>query len=170
MRRLKTKWAGKRFGLQIGPVASCLLTYLRFADDVLLSARTQHQLKIMLEDMCSIAAASGLHVHPEKSKIITNTTRQSGRGRDRNLNIQGLTMEILERAVAVKYLGRKIAFDDGMATEVQNRIRIGWARMMAHKNCCDAFRFVWEFIVDADSFITGSFEKDATKNAKDDFW
>ena len=46
------------------------MTNLRFADDILLTARTLPQIKKMLGDVADAAGKVGLELHPGKAKIL----------------------------------------------------------------------------------------------------
>ena len=71
MRRLKLDWGAKRYGLRVGFASPSLLQNLRFADDLLLAARTLPQAKHMLEDLVQHTGSAGLQIHMGKTKILT---------------------------------------------------------------------------------------------------
>ncbi|CAF4821695.1 unnamed protein product [Pieris macdunnoughi] len=48
------------------------LTHLRFADDIVLFAKTPADLSKMINDLASESAKAGLKLNPEKTKIMTN--------------------------------------------------------------------------------------------------
>jgi len=133
MKPLKEKWARKRFGVQLGATAATRITNQRFADDVLLVGCTRYQIQEMLKDVQAAALECGLELHPDKTKVITNATKKSGRGREQQLNINGLSVELLPFSGAVKYLGRKTSFENVIETELNNRLRAGWAKFMSFK-------------------------------------
>jgi len=133
MRPLKEIWSKKQYGLQLHSTDGTRLTNLRFADDVLLVARSQRQLSIMLTDVCNSSGKYGLEIHPDKTKVLTNTTKKTGRGRDSHLDINGLEISILPLDKSLKYLGRQLTFGDGMAVEIAHRIRCGWAKFHSYK-------------------------------------
>ena len=60
-------------GLDVG--VSELLTNLRFADDVILVTDSKKGMQTMLEDSAGESARPGLHLHPDKSKVVTNSIR-----------------------------------------------------------------------------------------------
>ena len=70
-----------------------MLTNLRFTDDLLLIGKSLHQVKAMLEDLMTEAAAYGLETHPDKTKFMWN-----GEGRinkQGNVDINGQKFEVL---------------------------------------------------------------------------
>eukprot|EP00959_Pyramimonas_sp_CCMP1952_P176307 3684048-Pyramimonas_sp.AAC.1 len=85
------------------------MTNLRYADDVLLAARTRHQIRSMLSDVSSAAAAVGLlALRADIAKVWTNVGKSKGRGTQSNLVIDGLNVEILPQEGAAKYLGKML--------------------------------------------------------------
>ena len=110
------------------------LTNLRFADDVMLFAKTLPQLQKMLGDIITEAGTRGLELHPDKAKILSNTVRRTGRSAARYVDINGLRIEIIPWDGDVKYLGRKISLADPNKTEIENRIAAAWRSFMSLKN------------------------------------
>ena len=133
MSAVKGRISNKRYGIQMGTSDSSRITNLRFADDVLLLGRSLSQVTAMLEEVYAEAKTCGLHLHPEKTKIITSTGRAEGRPRNRNIRIGDMKIEVLTRETAIKYLGRKISFGEYHEDELANRIRAGWAKFSQHK-------------------------------------
>ena len=78
-REIKPNWTQKRYGIQLGVGDSHRVTNLRFADDVLLVARSKGHLVNMLADVQQAAIKCGLELHPDKTKILTTSTKKSGR-------------------------------------------------------------------------------------------
>ena len=132
-RTIKLVWRQKHFGIQTGVSDLSRLTNLRFADDVLLVGRTQHQITSMLADLHEVASTFGLCLHPDKTMILTNTTKKTGRGISQNVNVNGMSVQILPIDGTVKYLGHKMCFQDCQHVALQNRIRAGWAKFMSNK-------------------------------------
>ena len=128
-RRLKQTWARKKFGLELSTNASRYITNLRFADDVLLFARTRRSLQIMIKDLQTAAAETGLHIHPEKSKVITNGKRAAAS----QISITGGALDVLPDDEPVKYLGKKIAMTGMHETELNHRISAAWACFNSHR-------------------------------------
>jgi hypothetical protein len=127
-RVVKASWTRRKLGIKIGVDD---LTNLRFADDVMLFAKTLPQLQKMLGDIITEAGKRGLELHPDKTKILSNTVRRTGRSAARYVDINGLRIEIIPRDGDVKYLGRKIGFADPNKTEIENRIAAAWHSFMS---------------------------------------
>lgn len=133
MRKIKTNWQRKQYGIQMGAGDASRLNNLRFADDLLIVGRTQAQVATMLSDLHAAASEFGLMLHPDKTKIMTNATRKSGRGNSQHVLVGDMQISILPFDGDLKYLGRKLCFQDSQEVEVQNRIRAGWAKFMSHR-------------------------------------
>ena len=65
-------WNRNHYGIKMSLGDRDYLHSLCLADDVLLFAKTRLQLERMLADVAEAAAAKGLQVHPDKSKMLTN--------------------------------------------------------------------------------------------------
>ena len=133
MRQLKPKWHSRQCGIQVGTGEATRLTNLRFADDVLIVGRTRHQITTMLGDLHATASQFGLQLHPDKTKVITNATKKTGRGKCDKIRFADMDVDILPLDGSVKYLGRKLSFENSQEVELKNRIRAGWAKFMANK-------------------------------------
>eukprot|EP00973_Karenia_brevis_P077965 10830786-Karenia_brevis.AAC.1 len=132
-RTTKQCWQSKRWGLEVNASTHTCVTNLRFADDVLLLGRTRKQVEHMLTDLNTEAGMHGLKLHPDKTKVLTNT--QGGRRQNKQtfLDIAGLKIEILRLTGSVKYLGRQLTFDRIHETELDNRINAGWKKVGIYK-------------------------------------
>lgn len=95
MRKVKARWTLARQGLQLGHEERSRLSNLRFADDILLVGKSLHQVTKMLEDVHEIAGESGLALHPDKTKILSSTTRRKGRDARKTVDVHGLPIEVL---------------------------------------------------------------------------
>ena len=133
MRAVKPQWVTKRFGMQTSVGQDTRLMNLRFADDLFLIGKTQKQILTMLEDVIRAARTYGLELHPEKTKILTNVSKQNGRPVKKSLEVDGINIEVLAIDAAIKYLGRMISFSDFQGVEIQNRIRATWGKFMCYK-------------------------------------
>ena len=111
IQELQNSWRKKKWGLQIGETEASILTNLRFADDVLIIGKSLHQVTKMLGQVANKAAKSGLQLHPDKTKIMSNTTRRTGQGKDKMVQVEHMNIEILPIEGSLKYLGRQICFD-----------------------------------------------------------
>ena len=107
------------------------LTNLRFADDVLLVAKTLPQLTSMLEQLAQEAKQCGLELHPEKTKILSNVTNKTGRNAKRQVDVDAMKIAILPYEESTKYLGRMVSFNKPDETEVENRIQAAWRAFVA---------------------------------------
>ena len=73
VKRAKQKWSRKKYGLKVDSHSKeDYLTNLRYADDVLLVARSLPQLRNMLGDVETEASKVGLKLHLGKTKILHN--------------------------------------------------------------------------------------------------
>ena len=114
-----------------------LLCTLRFADDVLILASSQKQLKSMLTDLIAAVGRVGLHIHPGKTKIVLNSVARAGYGgAQTSVNIAGNSIEVLPSSGGTKYLGRMLNIDSNNALhdfEIDNRIASAWRKFFASK-------------------------------------
>ena len=109
-------------------------TNLRFADDVLLSAKSLEHLIAMLEDLTKAAGKCGFKLHPKKTKILTNIQKRNGRYKDKLAKVGAHQLEILALKASTKYLGYLFSFNDTMGGEIQNRISRGWRKFHIYKD------------------------------------
>ena len=70
MTKIKAKWLQKGWGIRVGPYPGDLLQNLRFADDVLLVAKSIKVLKQMLADLSVAAGEVGLELHMGKTNYL----------------------------------------------------------------------------------------------------
>ena len=127
-RSLKVKWNRSSVGLDMG--AGERLTNLRFADDVLLMADSKKRMQSMLEDLSAESAKHGLHLHPDKSKVLTNFHGAASQ----RLKVLDMSIEILNPDASLKYLGRKLCMSGLHDEELSSRIRAGWATFTRHRH------------------------------------
>ena len=66
-------------------------------------------------------------MHPDKTKIPTNISRQHGRTTT-HADIDGDKIEILSTEQSTKCLGRKLSLHGYHCTELTNRIGMGWRK------------------------------------------
>ena len=116
------------------------LSNLRFADDIVLFAESEEQLKDMLEELNKDGKKDGMKLNKKKTKVMCNemARRRPRRGEDRGEEKteerrrprRGVTMdaEQLEEVVEYKYLGRLITSGNEMDKEIDQRITSGWRR------------------------------------------
>ena len=106
------------------------LTNLRFADDVLLFSTSLGKLRDMLCDFKSSTEAVGLGIHPDKTKILSNQDREKAR----EITVDNIKIEILEKGYSARYLGQKITFEDQETAEVSNRLKAAWAAFHKYRH------------------------------------
>ena len=112
MQPLKDKWRAldaRRLGPGHGIpcyLNGYALTSLRFADDILLFARSREDLRKMLRDFRNEVLKYGLRLHMGKTNVLTTADLQ---GRTRSVRINNDKVEILEQSSSEKYLGRQLA-------------------------------------------------------------
>ena len=134
---LKKKWLQRGWGVQLGTGCEERLSNLRFADDILLIARSLNVLKKMMEEMREEVGRVGLEMHFGKTKILANN---KGRKQNHALHteIGHNRVEILSPDKSTKYLGRAFAFTEYHQREIKHRIACGWAKFMKYKGeLCD---------------------------------
>ena len=106
------------------------LTNLRFADDVLLAARSKADIIKMLKDFAQDSEKCGLKLNYGKTKVMTwNHYRHSCR----DVRIGLGSVEVLGEDAAERYLGRKLALSQSHMVELDNRIGAAWAAFHKHK-------------------------------------
>ncbi len=136
MRRLKEKWGrlnARRiqhgYGIPVDSPKDPLMN-LRFADDILLIAQSQSDIRKMLKDLKAEAEKYGLKMHMGKTKILRN---EAATCKDSSVQIGGEDVKILGIEESERYLGRKLCLGDYHGTEIKNRISAGWAAFMKHR-------------------------------------
>ena len=132
-REIRPRWTSKRYGLEMSVGSTRHLSNLCFADDVVLFAKSLHEIKEMLTDLKKAALARGLKVHSGKTKVLTNEIEVRSRNIPRHIDIDGEQYEVLAADGYTKYLGRKVSFVDSHATEFDNRIAAAWGAFSKHK-------------------------------------
>ena len=136
LRKLKEKWARNKWGLKMGDYAHAdVLQNLRFADDILLVARSLPQVRGMLGDLSREAALVGLNLHFGKTKILANTGVRRGINRENNtVDIAGQEVEVVPLDGSTAYLGREVTLGgDFHDRELDNRITKAWGKFMSLK-------------------------------------
>ena len=132
--QLKIQWCRRSYGIQLGHTHATRLTNLRFADDVLLFARTLPQLTTMLTHLRDLAKTYGLELHPDKTYILSNLHRRRGSQATPKVDIGGQYVNVLHHKECAKYLGRKFTLDDYHTTEIDNQISTTWRKLNAMRN------------------------------------
>ena len=120
----------KRVNIKIGMnIDGEILNNLRFADDIILFAKTEEELKNLLEELNREGKKGGMEMNKKKTKIMCN---EVARRRQRyGISIDG---EHLEEVDQYKYLGRLLTPGNEMAKEIDQRIKSGWRRFGQYIN------------------------------------
>ena len=129
MRSIQPTWRRKGYGIALGSQSSEILTNLRFADDLLLLAASEKQVKNMLEDLVSAAQKVGLEIHTGKTKVLSNDPA----GKKRTMRVGDSVVDILPATESTEYLGRKLTFGEMHSTEIDARLDKAWRKFMASK-------------------------------------
>ena len=89
----------------------------------------------MLTQLQQEARQYGLELHPDETKILTNLSKRRGRNARTSVDINGSPVAIIHYHQHLKYLGRKLSFDEYHKTELDNRIAAGWRKfhLLRHK-------------------------------------
>ena len=78
----------------------------------------------MLEQISQKEARKrGLELHPDKTKIMSDTTKKSGRGKEHPARAGEVHIEILPYEANLKYLGPQISFNKPQEVEIKNRVQ-----------------------------------------------
>ena len=98
----------KRKGIRLSDKAEDCLTNLRFADDLLLFSTSLEKLREMLCEFKTSTEAVGLGIHPDKTKILSNQDKIKAK----EITVDNIKIEVLEKNDSAKYLGQKITFEE----------------------------------------------------------
>lgn len=90
------------------------MSNLRFADDVVLTAKDLKELQFMISDLYHKSKLAGLKLIWKKTKIMSKTA-------DINIEIEGTKMEKVEEII---YLGQLIWLENNNSKEVEKRIAV----------------------------------------------
>ena len=123
------RWQEMRKGIKLSDATEDCLTNLRFADDVLLFSTSLNKLRDMLCEFKISTEAVGLGIHPGKTKILSNQDKT----KVKEITVDNIKIEILEKTASARYLGQKITFEDQETQETKNRLKAAWAAF--HKYC-----------------------------------
>ena len=119
------RWQKKKgMGIHLSDHDHDCLTYLRFADDVMLFATSKEQIRKMMCEFKKATDKVGLRIRPNKTKILSSTINSDTK---KHLEVDGMSIAILTRNESVKYLGQRISFYHQETTQIKSRIRAAWA-------------------------------------------
>ena len=127
MRNWKQKL--RNHGLHVGKEER--LTNVRFADDIMLYAKSCSELMQMLESLILELGAIGLQLNSRKTKILTTASLAS----PTFLEIAGSFVEVLWGDRSHSYLGKLLCGDlsKRSSVELRHRIQAAWAKFRSHK-------------------------------------
>ena len=117
-------------GLDVGAVER--LTNIRYADDIMIYAKSWQELVYMIECLVQELGKIGLHLNASKSRIIT-TAHIDG---PMYINVSDDMVEVLTAGDVHKYLRRHISADPRCRsqTELKHRFQVGWAKFRKHRH------------------------------------
>ena len=112
-------------GIHIG-AAAANVTNIRYADDLMLYAKTWQELVRMLDRLKAVLANIGLELNAEKTRIITTASETS----IAYIDVDGDMAQALTNIETRMYLGRKIPADlrTCSVVEVAHRINAAWGK------------------------------------------
>lgn len=99
------------------------LTNLRFADDIVLFAKTPEDITKMIVDLATESEKVGLKLNPEKTRVMTNGTKST-------IQLKNTEISYTDEYV---YLGQLITQKEPMIKEAERRITNGWKRYWSLK-------------------------------------
>lgn len=118
------------YGISLGNKTKDILTNLRFADDLLLLASSEKQVKHMLEHLVLAAREVGMEMHSGKTKVLSN----DGACKKRSLRIGEAAVDILPTTESTEYLGQRLSLGELHNTEIEARLDKAWRKFMASKS------------------------------------
>ena len=117
------RWQEMRKGIKLSDATEDCLANLRFADDVLLFSTSLDKLRDMLCEFKTSTEAVGLGIHLDKTKILSNQDKI----KVKQVTIDNIKIDVLEKTASARYLGQKITFEDQETEEIKNRLKAAWA-------------------------------------------
>ena len=123
-------WEKRGFGVKVGQ-AQRSMTNLRYADDILIVGRSLHQVATMLSELIAAVSPVGLHIHPKKTKVLSNGVGKNAKMR--SIKIANNIVEIIPPFGSVQYLGRALSLTDPHGCELASRIRKCCAKFNQYK-------------------------------------
>ena len=111
--------------------AEVRLTNVRFADDIMLYAKSCSELMQMLESLILELGAIGLQLNSRKTKILTTASLAN----PTFLEVAGSFVEVLWGDRSHSYLGKLLCGDlsKRSSVELRHRIQAAWAKFRSHK-------------------------------------
>jgi len=111
------------------------LTNTRYADDIMIYAKSLPELVRMLDALTEELARVGLQLNAKKTKILTNDEARSHDDTPAFVDTSGGMLDLLPSTTAHKYLGRHICGRPQMRGEVElnHRIAQAWGKFHQHR-------------------------------------
>ena len=108
------------------------LTNVRYADDLMLYARSLGELVRMIEVLVDELAALGLQLNATKTKIFTTDRLQT----QLSVDIAGDFVEVMVGLASHKYLGHKVpgSLRDRSRVELAHRVQAAWLKFHEHRD------------------------------------
>ena len=100
-----------------------LLNHLRFADDIVVFAKSAAELENMVSELAIESQKVGLSMNTSKTKILTN-------GEPKDIIVANEKIEYVREYV---YLGQLVSFENNTGKEVQRRITLAWKKYWSLK-------------------------------------
>ena len=107
------------------------LTNVRYADDILLFAKSREELQNMLLLLVEELRKIGLELNADKTKILTNEILE-----EQSVSVGGTEIGLIAENGKHKYLGRYLpgVFENRSIIEVAHRIQCGWHKFGRHSS------------------------------------
>ncbi|XP_039287839.1 uncharacterized protein LOC120352189 [Nilaparvata lugens] len=99
------------------------LTNLRFADDVMLVAKSAEEIKEMFDELIEASKKIGLCLNAGKTRVLTNSDTE-------RIDVTGGRIEYVNE---YEYLGQLLSFENRTGKDVSLRINKGWKKYWALK-------------------------------------
>ena len=117
-------WDGSGFALHSDEVYE-RLTNIRYADDIIMFAKTLDEAQLMIEFLVEIFAECGLELNAKKTKILSTTTTNT---QQVALITEYGAVDIVPKSSTHKYLGRAFSGDlrDRGSVALSNRSSCAW--------------------------------------------
>ena len=127
MNRLRTHWEDKDLGILVG--ANALgkerLTYLAFADDLTLVAKSRQAIQAMLKDLQDELFKVGLQFNAAKCKAQCNKALQKA---SLPLHFNGTSIPMVPAFDGFTFLGTIFIMDGRTTAEVSHRCSLAWGK------------------------------------------
>ena len=81
-------------------------------DDVTLVAKSKSHIARIIHELQQAALQSGLELHPDKTRNLTNATKSRGRGSGPSIAVGDMKICILPVGESAQYLGTQVCFQE----------------------------------------------------------